>query len=175
MLHREVAGIRIEASASWRILLALLTSSLAARSFPLTAAGLALDSYWLVDFSVAELLFVSMLLHELVHSLPARAGLQRSSSTFVWLGEVSILNRPHAARETIFSAALPSTRSRTPLKARLTIDTDKHALPSILVGTRLAFRSPVPGALRDVLPADMAAEPAAAMARRLCSCAPVAH
>jgi len=90
----RIGGIRIEINASWLIILALLTISLATSWFPTTIPGLSTGVYVGLGFVASILLFVSVLLHELAHSLVARAkGLPVSSITLFIFGGVSNLEQ----------------------------------------------------------------------------------
>ncbi|MBA3825734.1 MAG: site-2 protease family protein, partial [Ktedonobacterales bacterium] len=90
----RIAGIRIEVNASWLIILLLLTVSLATSWFPSAIPGMSFGLYLGLGFLAAVLLFVSVLLHELAHSLVARArGLNVSSITLFIFGGVSNLEQ----------------------------------------------------------------------------------
>ncbi len=97
----RIGGIRIEINASWIIILVLLTVSLATSWFPSTIPGLSFGAYIALGFIASLLLFVSVLLHELAHSLVARAkGLPVSSITLFIFGGVSNLTQePRTAGE----------------------------------------------------------------------------
>jgi Zn-dependent protease len=71
--YLRIAGIDIEANVSWLVILVLLTFSLAVSWLPATAPRQSTLTYWVLGFIAALLLFVSVLLHELAHSLVARA------------------------------------------------------------------------------------------------------
>jgi Zn-dependent protease/CBS domain-containing protein len=89
-----IAGIDIDVNVSWLIILVLLTFSLAVTWFPATVPGQAAPTYWVLGFIAALLLFVSVLLHELAHSLVARArGLPVKSITLFIFGGVSNLQQ----------------------------------------------------------------------------------
>ena len=64
-------GIDIAIHPSWIIIFALMTFSLAESWFPVE--GWSTATTWTVAFAAALLLFVSVLVHELAHSLVARA------------------------------------------------------------------------------------------------------
>ena len=68
----KIAGIDIDINVSWIIILVLLTVSLATGWFPQLYPGWSTATYWLTAFLSSLLLFVSVLLHELAHSLVAR-------------------------------------------------------------------------------------------------------
>lgn len=90
----RVAGIDIEVNVSWLIILVLLTSSLALSWFPLSVPGYSPVAYWALGLLAALLLFASVLVHELSHSLVARArGLPVKSITLFIFGGVSDIER----------------------------------------------------------------------------------
>src|SRR5438045_9675686 len=68
----KIAGIDIDIHVSWIIILVLLTVSLATGWFPQLYPGWSSATYWIVSLISALLLFASVLLHELAHSLVAR-------------------------------------------------------------------------------------------------------
>ena len=68
----KIAGIDVYIHVSWIIILVLLTVSLAIGWFPQLYPGQSTATYWIVSLIAALLLFVSVLLHELAHSLVAR-------------------------------------------------------------------------------------------------------
>lgn len=86
----KIAGIDIYINVSWIIILVLLTVSLATGWFPQLYPGWSTATYWVVGFISAILLFVSVLLHELAHSLVARRrGLPVKNITLFIFGGVS--------------------------------------------------------------------------------------
>lgn len=88
----NIAGIDIYIHFSWIIILVFLTFSLATGWFPAYEPGWSALTYWIVALIAAILLFVSVLLHELAHSLVARArGLPVHSITLFIFGGVSNL------------------------------------------------------------------------------------
>jgi Zn-dependent protease/predicted transcriptional regulator len=90
----RIFGIDIEVNLSWLVILVLLTFSLAVSWFPATVTGQTTTVYWTLGFIASVLLFVSVLLHELAHSLVARAsGLKVSSITLFIFGGVSNLQQ----------------------------------------------------------------------------------
>ncbi|HSM08605.1 MAG TPA: site-2 protease family protein [Gemmatimonadota bacterium] len=68
----RILGIRLRLDWSWFVVLLLLTWTFATFDFPLRAPGLGVSAYWLLGFSAALLLFVSVLIHELAHAVTAR-------------------------------------------------------------------------------------------------------
>ena len=102
-----IAGIRININYSWLIILVLLTISLAAGWFPTAAPGLGTLAYYILGFIAAILLFASVLVHELAHSLVARArGLPvRDISLFIF-GGVSNIEREPKTPGTEFQMAI---------------------------------------------------------------------
>jgi Zn-dependent protease/CBS domain-containing protein len=90
----SIAGIDIQVNVSWLVILVLLTFSLAVSWFPATVPRQSTLVYWTLGFIAALLLFVSVLLHELAHSLVARArGLSVKSITLFIFGGVSDLEQ----------------------------------------------------------------------------------
>lgn len=86
----KIVGITIYIHISWVIILVLLTLSLATNWFPLLYKGWSSPTYWIVSLLSALLLFVAVLLHELAHSLVARArGLPVNNITLYIFGGVS--------------------------------------------------------------------------------------
>lgn len=102
-----IAGIDIDVNVSWLIILVLLTFSLAVTWFPATVPGQAAPTYWVLGFIAALLLFVSVLLHELAHSLVARArGLPVKSITLFIFGGVSNLQQEPQSPGVEFQVAI---------------------------------------------------------------------
>jgi Zn-dependent protease len=90
----KIAGIEIDVNVSWIIILVLLTVSLATGWFRQLYPGWSTATYWLIAFLSSLLLFVSVLLHELAHSLVARRrGLPVKSITLFIFGGVSNIER----------------------------------------------------------------------------------
>ncbi len=85
-----IAGIDIDIHVSWIIILVLLTVSLATGWFPQLYPGWSIVTYWLIALLSSLLLFASVLLHELAHSLVARRrGLPVKNITLFIFGGVS--------------------------------------------------------------------------------------
>src|ERR1700736_2103922 len=95
----KIAGIDINIHVSWIIILVLLTWSLATGWFPQLYPGWSTATYWVVSLIASLLLFVSVLLHELAHSLVARRrGLHVKNITlFVFGGVSNIEQEPKSA------------------------------------------------------------------------------
>src|SRR5947209_8009518 len=90
----KIAGIDIDINVSWIIILVLLTLSLANGWFPQLYPVLSSPTYWVVGLISSLVLFVSVLLHELAHSLVARRrGLPVKSITLFIFGGVSNIER----------------------------------------------------------------------------------
>lgn len=86
----RIAGIDIYIHISWVIIIVFLTWSLATGWFSLLYPGWSTITYWVVSLIAALLLFVAVLVHELAHSLVARArGLPVKSITLFIFGGVS--------------------------------------------------------------------------------------
>jgi Zn-dependent protease/CBS domain-containing protein len=90
----KIFGIEISIHFSWIIILVLLTWSLAVGWFSQLYPGWSTFTYWLVSLIAALLLFVSVLLHELAHSIVARArGLPVKNITLFVFGGVSNIEK----------------------------------------------------------------------------------
>ena len=88
----RIAGIEIGIHYTWLLAFFLITFSLAQGFFPQSYSGWNQVTYWVTGILAALLLFVSVLLHELAHSLVAQArGLPvRSIILFIFGGVSSI-------------------------------------------------------------------------------------
>ncbi|MBV9615914.1 MAG: site-2 protease family protein [Ktedonobacteraceae bacterium] len=85
-----IAGVDIYINYSWLIILVLLTISAAIGWFPATNPGYSFGTYLLLGLIAAVLFLFSVLLHELAHSLVARArGLTVKSIVLYVFGGVS--------------------------------------------------------------------------------------
>ncbi|HEU66011.1 MAG TPA: site-2 protease family protein [Chloroflexi bacterium] len=88
----RIAGIDIGIHYTWVFIFVLLSVSLAVGFFPQLYPGWDRVTYWITGVVAALLLFVSVLLHELAHSLVAKArGIPVHSITLFILGGVSNL------------------------------------------------------------------------------------
>jgi Zn-dependent protease/predicted transcriptional regulator len=102
----SIAGIDIYVHISWLIILVFLTVSLSTGWFPALSPGFPTATYLLLGFIAAILLFVSVLLHELAHSLVARArGLPvKNIILFIFGGVSNIEQEPHSPGTEFFMA-----------------------------------------------------------------------
>ncbi len=90
----RVAGIPVRVHASWLVIFGLIAWSLSVGYFPHVLPGVPAAAYWVQGLVAALLLFVSVFLHELSHSIVARAhGLPVSAITLHVFGGVSQLQR----------------------------------------------------------------------------------
>src|SRR5947209_10494669 len=90
----KIFGIDIYIHISWVIILVLLPWSLAVGWFPVLYHGFSAITYWILGFIAAVLLFVSVLLHALAHSVVARArGLPVKNITLYIFGGVSNIEK----------------------------------------------------------------------------------
>src|SRR6266852_4824953 len=103
----KIAGISIYINVSWFIILVLLTWSLATGWFPIFYPGWTATTYWVISLVSALLLFVSVLLHELAHSLVARArGLSVKNITLFIFGGVSNIEQEPTSPGVEFQVAV---------------------------------------------------------------------
>jgi Zn-dependent protease/CBS domain-containing protein len=106
----SVFGIPININASWVFIYALITWTLAVGYFPRQLPGLEPVAYWANGLLAALLLFASVLIHELAHSLVAIGnGLSVRGITLHLLGGVSQLDDepPDPRTEFLMAAAGP--------------------------------------------------------------------
>jgi Zn-dependent protease len=90
----KIFGIEISIHFSWIIILVLMTWSLAVGWFPVIYHGWSAITYWLLGFIATILLFGSVLVHELAHSVVARArGLPVKNITLFVFGGVSNIEK----------------------------------------------------------------------------------
>ena len=88
----RIAGIEIGIHYTWLLAFALIAWSLAMGFFRQVSPGYSLGTYWIAGIVAALLLFFSVLLHELAHSLVAQArGIPVRSITLFIFGGVSNL------------------------------------------------------------------------------------
>ncbi len=102
----KIAGIEIYIHISWIVIVVLLTWSLAVGWFPVYR-GWSTATYWVVGFIAALLLFVSVLVHELAHSVVARArGLPVKNITLFVFGGVSNIEKEPGSPGVEFQMAI---------------------------------------------------------------------
>ncbi len=102
----RIFGIDIHIDSSWFIIFILFTWVLAGNYFPHSFPGWSRGLYWAVGFVTSLLLFGSVLLHELAHSLVAtRQGEKVSRITLFILGGVAqITEEPKEAMKELLMA-----------------------------------------------------------------------
>ena len=87
-----IRGIEVGVHASWLVIFALVTWSLATSYLPQSVPGIEAPEAWVLGAISAILLFASVLIHELAHSFVARSrGLDARSITLFIFGGVSNL------------------------------------------------------------------------------------
>lgn len=102
----ELFGFKVQVDVSWVLLAVLVTWSLAEGYFPQTHQGLATSTYWLMGAAGAVGFFLSLILHELSHSLVARReGLAiRGITLFIFGGVAHMEDEPPSARTELLMA-----------------------------------------------------------------------
>lgn len=109
-LHRikvlTLAGFSVWVDASWLILAALLTWTLALGEFPRVAPNLSAATYWWMGLAGTIGLFISIVLHELTHALIARRyDMPITGITlFIFGGVAELHNEPSSAKAEFFVA-----------------------------------------------------------------------
>jgi len=127
-------GISIDLDYSWFLIVALLTWMLAASYYPTQFPGWTAAVYWGIGLATALLLFVSVLVHELAHSLVAqRYGIPVPRITLFLFGGVSQIatEPPSAASEFWIAIAGPVTS--------LAIAAICWEIEPLFTGTQLVF------------------------------------
>ena len=96
----KMFGFAVRVDASWLIIAVLITWSFADAVFPHAFPGLSPAEYWMMGISGALLLFASIVVHELAHSLVARrSGLQMKGITlFIFGGVAEMSEEPPSAK-----------------------------------------------------------------------------
>jgi Zn-dependent protease/predicted transcriptional regulator len=102
----KLFGFSVRIDMSWLIIAALITWSLAANAFPHFYKGLSTQTYWLMGIVGALGLFVSIVFHEMCHSLVARRyGLRMKGITlFIFGGVAEMDDEPPSARAELMMA-----------------------------------------------------------------------
>jgi Zn-dependent protease/CBS domain-containing protein len=86
----RIFGIAIDLDYSWFVIVGLMTWTLAVGYFPREFSGWIRSEYWLIGFAATVLLFASVLIHELSHSIVAqRVGIAVPRITLFLFGGVS--------------------------------------------------------------------------------------
>src|SRR5215207_6401792 len=103
----RIAGIEIRVHYTWLFAFILIAWSLAQGYFPFSNAGLGAATYWILGVASALLLFGSVLVHELGHSLLAGArGLHVQSITLFIFGGVSSITKEASTAKDEFLIAV---------------------------------------------------------------------
>lgn len=102
----KLFGFQINIDPSWFIIAILITWSLATGYFPNVHEELATSTYWIMGVAGAIGLFVSIVLHELGHSLVARrCGMEmRGITLFIFGGVAEMSQEPPSAQAEFFVA-----------------------------------------------------------------------
>jgi Zn-dependent protease/CBS domain-containing protein len=106
----KIAGIEIGVHYTWIFALVLFTWLFAQGTFPQLYPGWSVKTYWIVGTVLSIMLFISVLIHELCHSLVAiNRGMKVSSIVFFIFGGVSNIEKePESAGvEFLMAAAGP--------------------------------------------------------------------
>ncbi|HXH49591.1 MAG TPA: site-2 protease family protein [Terriglobia bacterium] len=103
----KMFGFAVRVDASWLIIAVLITWSFAALIFPHAYPGLSAAEYWLMGIAGALLLFASIIVHELAHSLVARrSGLPMKGITLFIFGGVAEMDREPSSAKAEFQMAI---------------------------------------------------------------------
>jgi len=101
-----LAGFEVRVDASWFILALLVTWSFATMVLPADVSGLSAAIYWIMGVFAALGLFMSIVLHELAHSLVARSyGMKMNGITlFIFGGVAEMGDEPPSASAEFYMA-----------------------------------------------------------------------
>lgn len=102
----RIFGIKVRVDSSWLIIFILISWSLAASYFPQRLPGQSAMVYWAMGIIAALLVFVSVVFHELAHSLVAiKSGEHVQNITLFVLGGVAqITEEPKLPRQELLMA-----------------------------------------------------------------------
>ena len=103
----KLLGFTVYVDWSWFVILVLITWSLATALFPHYYKDLSQPAYWLMGLSGAVGLFVSIVLHELAHSLVARRhGVRMKGITLFIFGGVAEMSDEPSSPQAEFRVAI---------------------------------------------------------------------
>ena len=149
----SVRGFDVRIDASWFILFFLILWSLSAGTFPATTPGLGAGMYLAMGLVGTLLFFGSLLLHEVAHSVVARAkGIEVHGITlFVFGGMAHTQEEPHSADDELVITSERNLRDFCKARGR-TFESPKvppaPALPDVPTAPSASARSePVPSAV----------------------------
>jgi len=102
----RLVGFEVRIDVSWVIVALLITWSLAGSVFPARYEGLSVPTYWWMGIAGAIGLFLSVVVHELSHSIVARRfGLpMRGITLFIFGGVAEMAEEPPSAKAEFFMA-----------------------------------------------------------------------
>jgi Zn-dependent protease/predicted transcriptional regulator len=135
----RILGIPIRAHYSWLPVFPFYAWAIATSFLPRQAPGLPASEYWLLGFTTTFLLFLSVLFHELAHSVMARAeGLGTGSITLYIFGGLASLEGQPANPASEFKIAIvgPAANFLMGLIFFLTA----QSLPKSALATEQVFR-----------------------------------
>jgi Zn-dependent protease/predicted transcriptional regulator len=100
-------GFEVNVDASWLLLAVLISWSLASGEFPSLTPGLTVATYWAMGIAATIGLFLSIVFHEMSHSLVARRyGLPiRGITLFIFGGVAEMTSEPSHPRDELLMAA----------------------------------------------------------------------
>jgi Zn-dependent protease len=104
----KLMGFAVHIDLSWLIIAILITWSLAVGLFPFMYEGLSAPTYWLMGIAGAAGLFLSIVFHELFHSLVARRfGLPMTGITlFIFGGVAEMDDEPPSPKAEFYMAVV---------------------------------------------------------------------
>ena len=102
----KLLGFKVRIDISWFIIALLITWTLAKGMFPHYYKGFHTSTYWLMGFMGALGLFISIIFHELCHSLVARKFglLMKGITLFIFGGVAEMAEEPQSPKAEFFMA-----------------------------------------------------------------------
>ncbi len=103
----RILGIELKLDPSWFILFVLVVWSLSTHYFPMSHPGWSITTYWAMGAVTALLFFLSIVAHELGHSVVSQAyGIPvRDITLFIFGGAARMSREPRRPREELWMAA----------------------------------------------------------------------
>jgi Zn-dependent protease/CBS domain-containing protein len=140
----KMLGFSVRVDVSWILIAILVTWSLAAGFFPMKFPGLGSVTYWIMGAAGMVGLFMSIIFHELCHSLVARQyGLPMKGITLFLFGGVAEMTDepPSAKAEFLMAIAGPASSVLVAIVCYIAYQAGKHLGWGVPVNATLGYLS----------------------------------